>query len=129
MYFFSFKVLTNITQMWMGPISLMLVGHLDDPVQLDGAALAISVSKYFYFYYIKQNGSTVKLYLTAKVIILSNAQEGYIVRTHINKLELSIAAYRRYVIVIRGGRGLVGQDHREHQLVQALPYRPVKISR
>ncbi|KAI0220665.1 Multidrug and toxin extrusion protein 1 [Lamellibrachia satsuma] len=36
-------VLTNITQMWMGPISLMMVGHLKDPIQLDGAALAISV--------------------------------------------------------------------------------------
>ena len=44
---FCFKMLTNITQMLMGPISLMMVGHLDDPVQFGAASLAMSVSIYF----------------------------------------------------------------------------------
>ena len=30
--------------MVLGPISLIFCGHLGDPIQLDGAALAISVS-------------------------------------------------------------------------------------
>ena len=44
----SFKMLTNITQMLMGPISLMMVGHLNDPIQFGAASLAMSVSIYVY---------------------------------------------------------------------------------
>ena len=33
-----------VCQMIMGPISLIFCGHLGDKIQLDGAALAISVS-------------------------------------------------------------------------------------
>ena len=39
------QVVTQICQMIIGPISLIFCGHLGDAIKLDGAALAISVSR------------------------------------------------------------------------------------
>ena len=39
------QVATQVFQMLVGPISLIFCGHLGDRIQLDGAALGISVSR------------------------------------------------------------------------------------
>jgi Na+-driven multidrug efflux pump len=38
------QVLTLLSQMLVGPVASMFCGHMADPLMLDGAALAISVS-------------------------------------------------------------------------------------
>ncbi len=47
------QVITHVCQMLLGPISLIFCGHLNDAIQLDGAALAISVSLNFLKYRIR----------------------------------------------------------------------------
>ena len=44
-FLYDVQVTTQFCQMLIGPISLIFCGHLGDAIQLDGAALGISVSR------------------------------------------------------------------------------------
>ena len=46
---YNSQVITQVCQMLIGPMSLIFCGHLGCPIQLDGAALGISVSLSPYF--------------------------------------------------------------------------------